>query len=202
MFSLQRKNKNIRYDFSVGYGENLPYKNNTFDAIISYDVFEHVKSLKRTITECKRILKPAGMLFSVFPSYYMPTESHLSFVTRTPCIQWFFGPKTLQAAYNEIIESRGDEAYWYKSEEKEGADWKKLSGGIGINGTTIHEFKSIIKRVRFSKAYIFLPPLFCVGHMSIRHSKVKYISKILKPLLKIEFLQDYLTHRIVSILIV
>jgi len=104
--------------------------------------------------------------------------------------------------YNEIIKSRGDESYWYKSKEKEGAGWKKLSGGIGINGTTIRQFKSIIKQVRFSKTYIFLPPLFSVGHISIRHPKVKYISKILKPLPRIEFLQDYLTHRIVSILIV
>jgi len=160
LFSSQRENKSIRYNFSIGCGENLPYKDDTFDTIVSYDVFEHVQSLKRTITECKRVLKPGGMLFSVFPSYYMPTESHLSLVTRTPCIQWFFNPKTLQVAYNEIIELRGDEAYWYKSKEKEGNDWKKLSGGIGINGTTIHEFKSIIKRVRFSKAYIFLPPFF------------------------------------------
>lgn len=202
LFSLQRKDRNINYKFNVGYGENLPYKNSTFDAIVSYDVFEHVQSLKKTITECKRVLKPGGMLFAVFPSYYMPTESHLGFVTRTPCIQWFFDSKTLQIAYNKIIESRGDGAYWYQPKEREIDVWKKLSGGIGINGTTIRDFRSIVKEVVFSKTYIFLPPLFFVGHTSIRHPSVKYISKILKPLLGINYLQDYLTHRIVSILIV
>lgn len=201
LFSSQRKNKKISYNFTLGVGEKLPYKDNTFDAILSLDVFEHVQSLRKTIIECKRVLKHRGMLFSVFPSYYTPPESHLGFVTRTPCIQWFFDAKTLQIAYNEIIESRGDEAYWYKTKEKEGTDWKKLSGGIGINGTTFHEFKSIVKEVGFSKTYIPLTPLFSVGHTSIRHPKVKYISKILKPLLKIESFQDYLTHRIVSMLV-
>lgn len=90
----------------------------------------------------------------------MPTEAHLSFVTRTPCIQWFFDSNTLQIAYNEIIESRGGEAYWYQPTERQINGWKKLSGGIGINGTTIRDFRSIVKEVAFSKTYIFLPPLF------------------------------------------
>lgn len=121
LFSSKRKNKNINQDFTVGVGEALPYKDDTFDAIVSWDVFEHVKSLKETITECKRALKSGGMLFSVFPSYYDPFGGpHLSFVTRMPCIQWLFDPKTLNIAYNEIIESRGEEAYWYKTKEKKG----------------------------------------------------------------------------------
>jgi len=203
LFSSNRKNKNIKYNFTVGFGEALPYEHNTFDAIFSWDTFEHVKSVKETIKECKRTLKPGGMLFSVFPSYYYPFGGqHLSFITRMPCLNWFFDSKTLNIGYHEIIESRGEEAYWYKSKVKEGDDWKKLQGGIGINGTTFREFRSIIEEVGFSKAYILPAPLLSVGGMSIRHPIVKHISKVLKPLLIIELLQDYLSHRIVSILVV
>lgn len=141
------------------------------------------------------------MLFSVFPSYYCPFGGdHLGFVTRMPCINWLFDPKSINIAYHEIVESRREEAYWYKSKEKEEDDWQMLHGGIGINGTTFHEFKSIVKEVGFSKIHILPTPLLSVGSMSIRHPKVKYISKVLKPLLKIESLQDYLSHRIVSVL--
>ena len=200
LFSSNRKNKNINYNFAVGFGEALPYEDDTFDAVVSCDVFEHVKSLRETIIECKRVLKSGGMLFSVFPSYYFPFGgAHLTFVTKMPCVQWLFDPETLNIAYHEIIESRGEEAYWYKTEEK---DWQTLHGGIGINGTTTHEFKSIVKEVGFSKVYILPTPLLSVSNVSICHPKIKYISKILKPLLKIESLQDYLSHRIVSILIV
>lgn len=202
LFSSSRKNKNINYNFTIGFGEAIPYEDDTFDAIVSRDVFEHVRSLKETIMESKRVLKPGGMLFSVFPSYYFPFGgAHLSFVTRMPCIQWLFDPKTLDAAYNEIIKSRGEEAYWYKTKEKEDNDWQTLHGGIGINGTTFHEFKSIIKEVGFSKVYILRTPLLSVSDVSIRHPKIKYVSRILKPLLKIESLQNYLSHRIVSILV-
>ena len=199
LFSSKRANKNIRYDFAVGFGEALPYKDETFDGIVSWDVFEHVKSLKETVRECKRTLKSGAMLFSVFPSYYMPTESHLSNVTRMPCIQWLFDPNILNLAYDEIIESRGGEAYWYKKERVDN-DWRILHGG-GINGTTFREFKSIVKEVGFSEVYFLPTPLNSVGIMSIRHPETKVISKILKPLLKIESLQDYLSHRIVSILV-
>lgn len=203
LFSSKRKNKNINYNFTIGFGEALPYKDDTFDAIVSWDTFEHVKSLKETITECKRTLKSGGVLFSVFPSYYHPIGgAHLDFVTRMPCIQWLFDPTTLDIAYNDIVESRGEEAYWYKANEKEENDWQKLHGGTGINGTTIREFKSIVTEVGFSEVCILPTPLLSVGAMSIHHPKVKYISKLLKPLLKIEALQDYLSQRIVSILVV
>ena len=201
MFSSKRRNKNIAYSFSVGIGENLPYKDNSFDAIVSFDVFEHTQSLKNVIKECKRVLRPGGMLLSVFPQYNMPTESHLSSVTRTPCIQWLFDAKTLSTAYNEIIDSRGEKAYWYKSKSNENASWKIFPGGIGINGTSIPDYKSIVRKVGFSQENIYLAPLLSVGRTSIRHPKAKHLSKIFKPFLNVKIFQDYLTQRIVSMMI-
>jgi 2-polyprenyl-6-hydroxyphenyl methylase/3-demethylubiquinone-9 3-methyltransferase len=50
---------NIRYD--VGVGENLPYAENAFDAIVCVDVLEHVDDLDRVIQECARVLRPGGL---------------------------------------------------------------------------------------------------------------------------------------------
>ena len=203
LFSSKRKNKDIKYDFRVGFGEALPYKDCTFDAIFNCDVLEHVKSIRETIIECKRTLKPGGILFSVFPSYYCPFGGqHLSIATRMPCLNWFFDAKTLNIAFHEIIESRGEEAYWYKSREKEEDDWRTLHSGIGINGTTFRKYKSIVEEVGFSEIHFLPTPLLSVGNMSIHHPKVKYISKALKPLLKIDLLKDCLSHRFVSVMVV
>ncbi len=203
LFSSKRKNKNIKYDFRIGFCEALPYEDNTFDAIVSCDTFEHVRSLKETMRECKRTLKPGGMLFSVFPSYYFPFGgAHLDHVTKMPFIQWLFDPKTLNIAYHEIIDSRGEKAYWYKSKKNEKNDWRTLHGGIGINGTTFRKFKTIVKEIGFSRIHIIPTPLFSVGGFSIHHPEIKFISGVLKPLLKIELLQDYLSHRIVAVLVV
>jgi len=203
LFSRQRENKNIEYDFRIGFSESLPYEDQTFDAIVTWDVLEHVKSVRDTLKECKRILKPGGMLFSIFPSYYCPMNGqHLDFVTLVPCLNWFFAAQTLNVAYDEIMASRGEEAYWYKSKANEPDDWRKLHGGIGVNGTTFFDFKAIVKEIGFSKMDILPTPIFSVGDLSIRHPWVKYLARTLNPLLRIEALQDYLSHRIVSILVV
>jgi hypothetical protein len=117
---------------------------------------------------------------------------------KTPFIQWFFDPKTLIKAYNEIIESRGDEAYWYKSNIK---DWQILHGGIGINGTTFRDFKTAVKEADFSKVIILPTPLLSIGLVAVHFLNIKHVTKILNPLLKIDILQDYLSHRIISILV-
>ncbi len=49
----------IQYD--VGIGENLPYPDNYFDAIVCVDVLEHVTDLTKVLAEIARVLKPGGL---------------------------------------------------------------------------------------------------------------------------------------------
>jgi len=125
---------NTKTDFRIGYGESLPFEDETFDAILSFDVFEHVQDIQRTLYECYRVLKTGGKIFSVFPSYFHPIEHHLILVTKIPCIHWFFSGETLMKAYYEILEERGDDAYWYKRSSPYLESWEK---GNTINGTTL-----------------------------------------------------------------
>jgi 2-polyprenyl-3-methyl-5-hydroxy-6-metoxy-1,4-benzoquinol methylase len=192
IFASTRHDKRINYNFQVGFGESLPYEDNFFDAVVSNDVLEHVKSVKKTLEECKRIIKPGGMIFSVFPSYYDPIDGvHLSCVTKTPFLNWLFDSETLNCAYDEIIDSRGDDAYWYKS-EKSMMEWSRVHGGIGINGTTMSDFKSIIKDIGFSQIHIIPNHLFAFRYPC---------TAIFSPLFAGDFLQDHISNRIISILI-
>ena len=50
---------NIRYD--VGVGEDLPYAENAFDAVVCVDVLEHVEDVDRVIAESARVLRPGGL---------------------------------------------------------------------------------------------------------------------------------------------
>ncbi len=50
--------KSIQYD--VGVGEDLPYKNGHFDAVVCVDVLEHVKDLTKVMAMVERVLKPGG----------------------------------------------------------------------------------------------------------------------------------------------
>jgi ubiquinone/menaquinone biosynthesis C-methylase UbiE len=57
-------NKNL-YKKQVFYdGKTLPFKNNTFDLIVSSSVLEHIKTLDRSLTEIERVLKPGGLFLT------------------------------------------------------------------------------------------------------------------------------------------
>src|ERR1700704_4630600 len=44
--------KRIRADYRVALGEELPFEDNSLDAILSYDVFEHVQNVRYALREC------------------------------------------------------------------------------------------------------------------------------------------------------
>ncbi len=51
----------------VGTGESLPFKNNTFDAVLSLAVLEHVRNPFLCAQEIIRVLKPGGTLVVAVP---------------------------------------------------------------------------------------------------------------------------------------
>ena len=44
----------------VGYGEALPFEDDSFDAVFSAYVFRNLTSVSETLTEIKRVLRPGG----------------------------------------------------------------------------------------------------------------------------------------------
>lgn len=55
----------------------LPFPDNTFDIVVSDQVFEHVKDYPSTVVEISRILKPEGIGLHFFPSRYTLIEPHV-----------------------------------------------------------------------------------------------------------------------------
>ena len=45
---------------------DLPFKDNTFDAVVSFKVLAHIEDIKQTMSECTRVLKPGGHLVLEF----------------------------------------------------------------------------------------------------------------------------------------
>lgn len=71
--SKERISGNI---FCIAVGENIPFKNNTFDIVFSINVLEHVQNPTKVIRESVRVLKPGGFLFIHAPNYLYPYEGH------------------------------------------------------------------------------------------------------------------------------
>lgn len=50
--------------------EHLPYSNNAFEVVLSFDLFEHIADTEQHIKEVKRVLKPGGYYLFQTPNKY------------------------------------------------------------------------------------------------------------------------------------
>lgn len=63
-----------------GFGESIPWPDNSFDVVVSNNVFEHLEHPEVVLTEIKRVLKPGGMILAKTPNkyHYMPLIARLT----------------------------------------------------------------------------------------------------------------------------
>ena len=73
LLKANKLNKNL---IRNGFGEKLPFNNNSFDLIISYQVLEHTEDPSKVLSECKRVLKKNGLIYFVMPNYHSFWEGH------------------------------------------------------------------------------------------------------------------------------
>ena len=69
-------NKHVKELVQADISENLPFKSNFFDYVISRDCLEHVpeKGLYRSLENIKRVLKPGGLAFLQIATNYRDKE--------------------------------------------------------------------------------------------------------------------------------
>ena len=66
-------------------GNTIPFDSDSFDFIINNQVMEHVENLDSVLAEIQRVLKPGGMVLSLFPDKGVWREGHCGI----PFLHWF-----------------------------------------------------------------------------------------------------------------
>jgi SAM-dependent methyltransferase len=146
--------------FSVGRAENLPFPDDSFDAVISFDVLEHCQDPRLAVTEITRVLRPGGKTWNVFPTYKGARASHLDYITRLPLLHRVFHPDTISATVNEFLEL--DEARKLRTNLQEPPSWSSLGHYTlpRLNGMTLKEAQRIFQTThRLSCDELILTPL-------------------------------------------
>jgi SAM-dependent methyltransferase len=82
---------------------HIPFKDNQFEIVLSNQVFEHVADLNATLREIYRVLKPNGMLLSLFPDNMIWREGH----TDIPFLHWFSKGSRLRFVYARTLVALG-----------------------------------------------------------------------------------------------
>lgn len=192
------KTRRLEAHFTVAFAEVLPFEDEKFDAILTSNLFEHVRSLRDVLLECKHVLRKRGMLFVTFPGYFHPFEHHLSNVTLTPFLQYFFTGKELVDAYNEIMDERGDEVNWYRRNPRDLESWERCNT---INGTTWRSFRNLVKETGWNIYHKGRLPIGrVVGRVYSKKSIVKPLSYIIQPFVSLPLVEEALCQPIVYIL--
>jgi SAM-dependent methyltransferase len=92
-FAEARGAENV--SFLVGFAEKLPVEDASVDAIVCFDVLEHVDDPASVFAEIARVLTPQGRAWLVFPSYLGARSSHLDYITRVPALHRVFDPDVI-----------------------------------------------------------------------------------------------------------
>ncbi len=78
------KLKGVKVDFKVVNAQELKFVDESFDALVMNSVVEHLEKPFKVLSECKRVLKPEGMLFVNFPLFYGPFGGHIDDFIKIP----------------------------------------------------------------------------------------------------------------------
>ncbi len=189
--------RGVSAEYRRAGGEAIPLEDGSVDAVLTFDVFEHVREPGRVLSECRRVLKDNGMAFIVFPSYYQPIEHHLGLVTRFPGIHWLFSGKTLLKAYCQVIDERGADASWYRRRSCELEPWERC---YSINGLTIGKFETFLRDGGWKVVLQPKIPFGLIGRNASRRPGLKIIAGLLYPFTAVPGLREMLLHRATFIL--
>jgi ubiquinone/menaquinone biosynthesis C-methylase UbiE len=102
--ALRRQRKRItnQLRFLVGDAQNLPYVDNSMDAVFNFGIIHHLENWRQSISEVARVLKRGGGFY--FEEIYPPLYANL--ITRIllehPTENRFYGPE-----YRGALQSEG-----------------------------------------------------------------------------------------------
>jgi SAM-dependent methyltransferase len=97
---FERKGK---FTFSLADATALPFIDESFDAVVSFDVIEHIIDDKSFVSEVYRVCKKGGFVLLGTPNRLRLSNRLLSFVGKPVTYPYYLGPDTIHVReYTEM----------------------------------------------------------------------------------------------------
>lgn len=135
----------------------LPFENDTFDLVISNQVFEHVEDLETVASEIHRVLEPGGTSYHHFPSREVLREGHIGIP-----LAHRFRPGRFRSLYPLALRRFG--LGTHKGEQESPREWT-ARGLVYIDNYTCYRPYEQIRRT--------LAPHFDIYHREIEYCRFR-----------------------------
>lgn len=103
----------------IGKDGHIPHPDNSFDVVVSNQVFEHVANPPVALAEIHRVLKPGGVFIALFPDVTVWFEGHIGLYF----VHWIRGYPGLLRAYLLACYRAGLGYFRIGKTASEWADW-------------------------------------------------------------------------------
>ncbi|KFO66690.1 hypothetical protein ER57_15770 [Smithella sp. SCADC] len=190
---FELKGLKTNFNFVQGYGENLPFPSEAFDAIIAFDVFEHVQDLNAVVGECFRVLRPGGLLLTAFPSFFHPTQHHLFSVTTVPFVHYMFSNKDIMEVFYDILDENPEYRDRIGAQRRPLEPWERL---CIINGTTLRMYRKIAQQYPWSESRQIYLPIGSNGKLVTEHPVLKGLLAVTWIAARLPSLDEAFNNRI------
>ena|SRR2546422_3991430 len=90
-------------NFVCGVGERLPFRDNSFDVVFSYNVLDHTFNPEMGLDEIARVLRVRGVIYILLDSYSMTFKLYRRLYRPDPMHPHTFTPREVY----EMLASRG-----------------------------------------------------------------------------------------------
>jgi SAM-dependent methyltransferase len=132
--------------FVAGSGETLPFEADTFDAIFSNTVFEHIPDVESALLSMARVLKPDGAILLSYNFIHHRGGHHLFPYIQFPWAPWVVSEKTLCDYWSDRLaedQAKGRMGFYPK-----GCRVRSLSEGneIHLNRLNYEQFEAGIQK--------------------------------------------------------
>lgn len=130
--------------------------NNSIDAIVSVNAFEHIDDLYDTLVECRRVIKPGGQIFLHFPPFYSPWGAHLEGWVNFPWPHVVFPDKALLQAAATVEAQRQRNDTFIPTAQVNWAAHERLPE---LNRVTAYDFFHLVEVAELEVAHVRMLPL-------------------------------------------
>ena len=147
----------------------IPFESNSFDIVVSNQVFEHVEDIDYALSEIKRVLTDDGIVLSLFPDKGVFREGHCGILF----LHWFPSKSKIRFLYAALLRALG---FGYHKKNKSIWGWS-VDFCHWLDKWTFYRSKSNIEKT-FKKFFSYsknIEPYYLVKRFPICSPLIKFI---------------------------